>query len=448
MAKSKHNKGKGKSGGVTGAPNLIPMANAPSINPALTGVQGSPAALTPQDIRRAANAQVDMQTRPTLTALDTQRQQTQVQGKGIQDRLIQMYGNLSQSIGNELPKIDAAGAQSQQAFRGIGQAAQDAITNSYQQADGRMAADGGRRGAGLDGGASKALASQAALVHANAAADTSFASMAAQQQQDAYRGLVESMAQTAKMHGTDMAGQAGLETSKTLGDIQGKRDDVLAQRGPLRAKAVTDLTQQAFNNYATVQGLNLKGDAQAIQLALGTANNALGYDRLNSTIADDNVDNNISQQNADTAKERNAIAWGNLGTAQDKLAWQKSHAAYIDSHGGVKGMTPYQRAQFQKANSAVRGQIKSVGDVGDAFHQQMVKGDDGKMHHYTQAQIRAALLKKFGNDADIVNAGIALAHNTLNEGAHPELIQALKARHIGIPKEWTRTKGYTGAKGN
>lgn len=411
---------------------------APKINPNLTGVQATPMALTPQDIRRAANAQVDMATRPTLTALDTQRNQTAVQGAGIQDRLTQMYAGLGQSMEGQLKNYNTSATSQQGNLQAIGQASQDAVARGYQQAQDRITTDAATRGAGLDGGASQALASQAADANARASADATFATTAQQQTQDAYRGLIQSMAATAPMRGAEMASAAGQETAKGLAGIADQRAGVLAQRGPMRAKAITDLTQQAFNNYATVQGLNLKGDAQAIQLALGTANNALGYDRLGESTT-----HNVTTEGQ--GAERNQIAWGNLKNSQDRLAWQKSRAAAVDAKGGLAGLTPWQRAQFQKGNDAVRNAIKSVGSTGDAFHQAMVKGADGKMHHYTQAQIKAALLKQFKGDADVVDAGLALAHGTLAK--NPDIIARLKARHIGVPKDWTRTAGYTPAQG-
>lgn len=412
---------------------------APKINPNLAGVQAGPAALTPQDIRRAADAQVDMATRPTLNALDTQRNQTAVQGAGIQDRLAQLYAGLGHSIEGQLSNYNSSAARQQTNMQGIGQTAQDAVARGYQTAQDRITSDAATRGPGLDGGASKALASQAADANARVAADTQFATTAQQQTQDAYRGLIQSMASTAPMRGAEMAGAAGQQTAKGLADISTKRADVVAQRGPMRAKAITDLSQQAFNNYATVQGLNLKGDAQAIQLALGTANVDLGASRLNETTT-----HNVNNENL--SADRNQVAWGNLHNAQDKLAWQKSRAAAIDANkNGIKGLTAWQRTQFQKGNDAVRNAIQSVGAMGDTFHQQQVKGADGKMHHLTPEQIKAGLLKQFKNDADVVDAGVALAHGDL--ARHPEIIARLQARHIGVPANWTRTAGYTPAKG-
>jgi hypothetical protein len=416
-----------------------PRHYAPKLpNPALTGVQGAPPALTPQDIGRAANASVDLQTRPTLTALDRQTAQTAVQGKGVQDRIVDLYSNLGKSAQTQLGTFDTSSRLAQGQMAGIGQARQDAITSGYGQAQGRMDADAAVRGGGLDGGASAALASQMAAAHTSAASDQTAASTAQQQTQDAYRGLIESVAAAAPMRGAEMAATAGQKTAGALGDIADKRADVLAQRGGLRAKAISDLTQQAFNNYATVQGLNLKGDAQAINLALGTANLYKGYDQLNENAADNADTTDIAQQNADTAKDRNKIGWANADTAKNKLAWQQRRAQYLDSHGGLAGLTPWQKAQFQKGNAAVRNAIMSVGPTGDAFHQQMVKGADGKQHHYTNEQIHAALLKKFGNDADVVDAGIFLAHHP-NSPLPADIEQRLRARHIGIPGKWHTT---------
>src|SRR4051812_2333479 len=110
-------------------------------NPTLTGVQGAPPTLTAQDIGRAANASVDMQTRPTLTALDRQTQQTAVQGKGVQDRIVQLYSNLGKSAQTQLGTFDTSSQMAQGQMAGIGQARQDAITSAYGQAQGRMDAD-------------------------------------------------------------------------------------------------------------------------------------------------------------------------------------------------------------------------------------------------------------------------------------------------------------------
>jgi hypothetical protein len=419
-----------------------------AVNPNLTGVQ-APAVgmLTPRDIRRSANALVELQTRPQLNAIDSQIRQTQTQGAGIQDRLAQVYANLGSNYTQQLGRYDASNAGSAAQTRAIGDARQNAITTAYGDANQRLAGDATVRGGGLDGGTSAALAAQMGAAHTAAASDVEAASTAQKQTADAYRGLIQTMAAAAPMAGAEAIGKTGAETAKALGNLADKRTDVIGSGDALRVKTMNDLQQQAFTNYATVQGLNLQGDKQAIDLALGSASNDYKYDALNTKIDQNNTTNDQADQRIAQGDERNQIAWGNLHNSQDRLKWQKDRAEYLDSHGGVKGLTPWQRLQFQKGNEAVRSSIESVGAAGDAFHQAMVKGDDGKMHHYTPEQIKAALLKKFGNDADVVNAGIALAHGTLNEGAHPDLIAALKARHIGIPKSWTRTKGYTPAKG-
>lgn len=403
--------------------------------PTITGVQAPTVGmLTPEDIRRSANAMVDLQTRPQLNAIDRQVAQTQTQGAGISDRITQLYKNLGQSYTDQLGKFDAGAAASSTRLQGIGQARQAAITGAYGQANDRLAADNAVRGPGLDGGTSKALASQMGDAQANAAADTAFASTAQQQTSDAYRGLIQSMAANAPMRGAEAASAAGAETAKALGGLADKRTDVIGQGDAMRVKTINDLNQQAFTNYATVQGLNLKGDAQAIQLALGNGNLGEKYDALNNTAANQNVTEEQGDTRLDQGAERNKIAWSNHDLAQNKFDYQKRLASQLGK-GGLKNLTPWQRVQVQKANSDVRGAIQSVGATGDALHEQKIKNPEtGKYRSATSAEIRAALLKKYGNDTDVVNAGVALAHGTLKQ--HPELIQALKARHIGIPKAW------------
>jgi hypothetical protein len=406
--------------------------------------------LTPRDIRRSANALVDLQIRPQLNAIDSQIRTTQTQGAGIQDRHPQMYANLGSNYTQPAGQVRRFERGHERRRRG------PSVTHARMRSragysEARRSAGRQTRpcaAAGLTAARRQALASQLGAAHTAAAADTAKPPATVQKQTaDAYRGLIQTMAAAAPMAGAEAIGKTGAETAKALGNLADKRTDVIGSGDALRVKTMNDLQQQAFTNYATVQGLNLQGDKQAIDLALGSASNDYKYDALNTKIDQNNTTNDQADQRIAQGDERNQIAWGNLHNSQDRLKWQKDRAEYLDSHGGVKGLTPWQRLQFQKGNEAVRSSIESVGAAGDAFHQAMVKGDDGKMHHYTPEQIKAALLKKFGNDADVVNAGIALAHGTLNEGAHPDLIAALKARHIGIPKSWTRTKGYTPAKG-
>jgi hypothetical protein len=416
----------------------------PTINAAPPTLDQAPSYLSPTNIRRAADAQVDLATRPTLNALDQQSNQVAVQGAGIEQRIGDMYGALSKQIAGSLDQYNHNAAGQSAALQGIGDSLAAGTSSDQQGAQARLAADTAARGGGLDGGASKALAADAAATNARVSGDRTFQATQQSQSQDAYRGLISAMAAGLPVRGADMAAQAGANTTRALSDIAGKRTDILAQRGDMRAKAIGDLNQQAFNNYATVQGLNLQGNKQAIDLAMGQANTLLKTADLNEHVTHDATTEGIAQQNANTAGERADISWGNLKNAQDKLAWQKHRAAYIDAHPNA-GLSAYQKAQFRKGNDAVRTAIESVGHIGDVDNRLTYKDKDGKTQKYTRDQVYADLLKKFHNDSTVVDAGIALAHGTLAK--HPELIQALKDRHIGVPKRWVRTQGYTPAKG-
>lgn len=242
-----------------------------------------------------------------------------------------------------------------------------------------------------------------------------------------WKGYLASLSAAGGMSGGEQAGQIAVATDRGLTDLESKRHALIAQRGGEIAKTENELGQQAFTNYATLQGLNLKSDSLAQQLALAQSGLNYKYDALGQAKDIANTNAGLSQQRID------ATLTGQQLAHQDRLA------AIAARNGGFKGLSPTQKRALQKANAKIRSGIQT--GVDDIIPYLLSYEDkDGKQTFVDKDKspnwvaIRAALNKRLGNDGDVVNAVVNLYSN--KGYLSPKYIAALKRRHIGVPKEW------------
>lgn len=244
---------------------------------------------------------------------------------------------------------------------------------------------------------------------------------------DNWKGYLAAMSATGAQSGGEQAGKIATATDLSLNDLLTKRRGVIAEREAGVVKTENDLNQQAFTNYATIEGLGIKQDSLAQQLAINQAGLNYKYDALGQA-------KDIANTNAGLSQQRiNATLTGQQLAHQDRLA---SIAA---RNGGTKGLSPVQRRALQKANAKIRSGIQTgVDDIVPFLLD--YKDKDGNTPYQDKngspnwKSIRYALNKRLGNDGDVVNAVVNMYAN----GGHlsPKYIAVLKARHIGVPKSW------------
>lgn len=153
-------------------------------------------------------------------------------------------------------------------------------------------------------------------------------------------------------------------------------------------------------------------------------------------------------------KASEAVAQGNLGVAKsraqlatEKDAIQRQNRTGPYAPGGSKSTAAHDRRV--QANTKTRGQITTASSDARYLKNQRipVRGPDGKpetkdgaptgrTRKLTETEIRAALRKRY-KDADVANAAMDLA---LLGHVSPENQRRLKAKGIGVPKEWLPKK--------
>lgn len=400
----------------------ISPIGSPQANPRRGRKSKRPAyARSRNDILRTANALVDLQTRPTLNALDREFSRTQAQGLQMQNRVTQLYAGLGDVYNRHGQTARTAGDAAVGQLKALGDA-QLAATKYEQAPD--------ARGPGLDGGSSKALAAQMADAQARAAGTTANATTAAIAEGGSYQNLIQAMAAAAPTRGAEEAAQVGNRTQDALMDLKGKRADVLMQRGPLRAKTVQDLTQQGFNNYATLRALELDEDKLAQDLAMGNAGMALDAMQTNASIADDNIDNAIAG-----ARLENDIADDAADNARDERRVGIAELRAQAAAEGKASLTPYQQLQLRRANNRTRGDIRAAYSKLNYLRDKFTDEDGNKLKI---DEIRLALQKQF-KDEDVVDAAFDLRHNRKRGGRamlSSRTIKNLQNRGIGVPGRW------------
>ena len=84
-------------------------------------------------------------------------------------------------------------------------------------------------------------------------------------------GLANTIAAVAPMRAADTQGMLAAQLANQLGDIDARISSVRQQRGPLTAKALTDLRGSEFEKYAVMEGLGLDARKAALDAATDAA---------------------------------------------------------------------------------------------------------------------------------------------------------------------------------
>jgi hypothetical protein len=153
-------------------------------------------------------------------------------------------------------------------------------------------------------------------------------------------------------------------------------------------------------------------------------------------------------------KASEAVAQGNLGVAKSRVqlaaekdALQRKNRTGPYAPGGSKSTAAHDRKV--QANTKTRSSIQTASSDARYLKTQKipVRGPDGKPEEkdgkptgrtrkLTETEIRAALRKRY-KDADVANAAMDLA---ILGHVSPENQRRLKAKGIGVPKEWLPKK--------
>jgi hypothetical protein len=405
------------------------------------------ALLSGDTLRRAVKSEVDAQINPQLAAYDRQTAQLRQQGTVTSQRLGGYYGQLQATM----PAAQAAQQSSASALAaqlaGIGQHSQDVITQAQQEAQARGVQDQALRGTGLDAGMSQRLAAEFAAQKGAAAAQTSIAASQAGAQAMGSQGVAGTMAAVLPARALDAQTVLASNQQRQIDDVLGKRADVEAQRGGLTADTLNKLRQQQFENSAAAQTLHLKGVSEQNSATAAAA-------RIAETAKGRRASERARQAST-------AVAQQNANTSAGRLAEQQRHDHAMESlrtraAKNPNALTPSEKRSLIKANNDYRGKIRGAIQIGQGqigqiavVKGQVIKDANGKPHRVTINDVRQGLVKKYG-DGDLVDAAVDIIQNG---SLSVDVAQRLRARHIGIPKDWLGyvkppRKAVTGSRGD
>lgn len=423
-------------------------------------------ALGPIALRRLVNSLVKAETRPAVNAINRQETQTlnlgKSQVKGAEEagslqanRSTDYYAMLAKSMGQTLSGQQQAGSQ----YAGNIQGITDKTTTQIDQAENsrkeQLAQDAAVRGGGYQ--QNDAFEASIGAARVNAAQQGQDIKGLAASQNANYEGLLRAMTGSTAMKGGEIQGQIAGQTQAQVGTINsnvmqqmlelgGKKADVKASAGGLKAKYLTELRDSEFNKLATMEGLNMnRAELQERQRSNKVNENitvaGLQQDQLKqrATQKQDRAANNLAQQRIDsTIRQQNITIRGQDISHEDRKA-DRELREQLDKGGGVAGLTPYQLRKLHENNAKYRSSIRSVKDIIQSVlgtHEQHKTGTYGKNKpgddHFDWANVKKDLNMKY-KDADMIDAAFELwKYGWLSNDTE----KRLKDRHIGVPKGW------------
>lgn len=377
-------------------------------------------------MRRAANAQVDLATRPALNSIDAERRRVVREGGETMRRLgvaNEQFLGPQGVLARSLTAAQGSSAQAAQRMGGVAEEARQRLGQSMSEAQGRMTQDAAVRGPGLDGGSGQQLADAMAKSQGRVEADANAYKSSGVARGAGFEGLIAAAMASQGQRAQEQTAQLANTQAGTLGQLALKREDIVGSRGPMREKALGDLQQQAFTNEVTMRGLGIKEQSEANDLYLGQLANALGYDKLES--AED-----VAEMRDTTTRRGQDI------TSDDRAAGNANRLAIAQVRANKKNansLTPFQRMKLREQNNEKRGNVERM--VREIPELEKFLTDDGKK--LTSTQIRIRLAEKY-KDKDLVNTAYDLAKNGY---ISPANIKALERKGITVPKKWkTRPK--------
>lgn len=423
-------------------------------------------ALGPNALRRLVNSLVKLETQPQMNAINREMTQTQNLGKSqvagaeaagsLQaNRTNDYYTMLAKSMGQTLSGQQQSGSQYAGNIAGITGAATTQIDQVENARKEQLAQDAAVRGGGLQDNTAFEASIGAARVNA-AQQGQDIKGLAATQNAN-YEGLIQAMTGSTAMKGGETQGQIAGQTQAQVGTINsnvmqqmlelgGKKSDVQASKGGLKAKYLTELRDSEFNKLATAEGLDLNRDQFGETQRSNRMNEkitvaGLQQDELKqrATEKQNQRANNLAQQRIDsTIRQQNITIRGQDITSEDK-ALDRDLREKLDEGGGVGGLTPYQLRKLHENNAKYRSSIRSVKSIIESVlgsHEQHKTGTYGKNKpgddHFDWANVKKDLNMKY-KDADMVDAAFELwKYGHLSN----DVKQRLKDRHIGVPKKW------------
>lgn len=382
-------------------------------------------------MRRAANARVDLATRPQLNSIDAERRTQVRMGADTQRRmgvaneaLLGPQGALARS----LTAAKDSSADSAARTSGVAQEARTRLGQSAADAAARMGQDQAVRGPGLDGGSGQQLATAMAQAQGRVETDANAYKSAGVAKGAGYEGLIAAAMASQGQRAQEQGAQLANTQAKTLGALSLKREDIVGSRGPMRDQLLYDMNQQAFNNEATLRGLGIKEQSEANDFLLGQLSNQLGYEKLDSAEGIAQMRDNTTQRGQNIASADRADANANRLAIAQVRAGKK----------GVGGLTPFQRMKLREQNDEKRGRVEKMVDlIGEL---EKATGDDGK--RLTSRQIRIRLAEKY-KDKDLVNTAYDLAKRP-DGTISPANIRALERKGITVPKKWRTPRKQKG----
>lgn len=318
--------------------------------------------LSGNNLLAAAKAQVDLETKPQISALDTQARSARIQQGALASRSGGYYQQLAQEAMGQIGRVQATRAATGQAISGVNSAAQQAMDRTQAIADQSQARDVGVRGPGLSGGGDERVRQELAAARTRSAEIGQSAGANAENIGANWEGYARQMATASQMRGGEVQERLLNRLSNELSDIRTKKADILSMVGPKQTDALTKLRQQAFENAATASTLGQKQLALKYQAEADAADRALAQSRIdvtrenNKTTAELARDRINQQESASRRSARtqhrgqDVTKRGQDLSHQDRVAAQKKKAA--EKKAGAKQPEGAQKARMRIGNLA------------------------------------------------------------------------------------------------
>jgi hypothetical protein len=273
--------------------------------------------LSGSDLRNSVKAAVDLQINPQLGAFDRSIGSLTGQRDTQAARLGQYFDMYNKQTASGAAALTGGAQQLAAQMAQLGQGSQSQLEAIQQGINSRTTADAALRGPGLqdNGPASSALDfAKAQQAGANAGYQTQAAATGS-----GFAGIAGTIAAVAPMRAADATANLANTFNKQIADMQGRRAEVDAQRGPLTTQTLDKMRQDQFTNLATMKGLGLK-EAD-----------------LQETVRSHKAQETIA---ADTLGVKAADSVRDARTAREKLLYtQRKDAALLDIKRGVDPIT-------------------------------------------------------------------------------------------------------------
>lgn len=252
--------------------------------------------LSGNDLRGAVKGIVNAQINPQLGAFDRGIKSLTGQRDVSGARLGQYMDMYSKDTAGSAAALSNSGQQLVAQIAQQGQQTQDVLSRIQSDDSSRRSADVALRGEGLQGPDQAAQALN--LAKTNAAGATASATGQAAAQATGTSNLAGTIAAVAPMRAQDSMMNLANTFNKQIVEMQGRRAETEAQRGPLTAQTLEKMRQDQFTNLATMKGLNLKESDLQETVRSHKAEEALANKTLNVKSAD-------SVRDARTQHEKN-----------------------------------------------------------------------------------------------------------------------------------------------